>query len=56
MFVFGVSHDVDSEVPDDSHVLCAVAFSDAGEVFLEGDIEDPMEGVFDLPMGSDNLQ
>jgi hypothetical protein len=29
-----------------------VALSDAGEVFFEGDIEDPVEGVFDLPMGA----
>ncbi len=50
--VIGVSHDVDSEVPNDRHVLGAVAFSDAGEVFFEGDIENPVEGVFDLPMGA----
>ena len=27
-------------------------FSDAREIFLEGDVEDTVEGVFDLPMGA----
>jgi hypothetical protein len=50
--VVGVSHDVDGEVPEGGHILGAVSFSEAGEVFLEGDIENPMEGIFDLPMSA----
>ena len=40
---------------DDGHVLGAVAFSHAGEVFLDGDVEDPAEGVFDPPMRAHGL-
>ena len=53
--VLRVSHDVDGEVSDDGHVLGAMAFSDARQVFLEGDVEDPMEGVLDPPMGAHHL-
>ena len=50
--VLCVSHDVDGDVSDDGHVLGAMAFSDARRGFLEGDVENPMDGALDPPMGA----
>ena len=44
------NYDTDSGVPDDRHVLGTMSFSDACQIFLEGDVEDPVQGIFDLPM------
>ena len=37
---------------DDGHVFGAMAFSDVGEVFLEGDVEHPVQAVFDAPVAA----
>lgn len=46
------AHEVHGHVPDDGHVLGSVACSEAGEVFVEDDVEDPVEAVLDVPMGA----
>ena len=42
-------------MPDNGHVACAVSFSNARQVFPEGNVEDPMERVLDSPMGAHGL-
>ena len=37
---------------DDSHVFRAVAFSQAGLVFVEDDVEHPVQAVFDAPVAA----
>ena len=40
---------------DDGHVVRAVALTQTRLVVVEVDVEDPMEAVFDAPMGADGL-
>ena len=42
---------IDGEMTHDRHVGCAVALAQAGLVFVEDDVEHPMQPVFDGPIG-----
>lgn len=42
---------IESEMAQEGKVLSAVIFADAAVIFSKGDIQDPVEGVFNLPMG-----
>lgn len=42
-----------ANVFDHGHVLGAEAGSQAGQVVVEDDIEDPMQAIFDVPMTAD---
>src|SRR5882724_49915 len=44
--------EIDGEVPNDGHVSCAVASSQARLVVTEGDIQYPMQAVLDGPMAA----
>src|SRR5690606_33332053 len=46
------AHQVHGHVFDDGHILGAGTGSEAGEVVMEDDIEDPVKPVFDAPMGA----
>src|SRR3546814_8516877 len=50
--VFGCADEVDGEMPDDGHVPGAVPLAEAGLVFLEDGVEDPVEAVFDAPVSA----
>ena len=50
--VGGGADDIDSEVPDNSHVVGAMAFAQAREVFPEDKIEHPVKAVLDAPMAA----
>ena len=50
--VGGTTHQVDGEVSDDGHVFRAMAGPQAGLIFVELDIEHPMELVFDPPVAA----
>src|SRR3546814_16595384 len=39
-------------MPDDGHVPGAMALAEAGLVFLEDGVEDPVEAVFDAPVSA----
>ena len=47
--------EVEGDMAQDSHILSAVAFAQAGLILPESNIKDPMEAIFDLPMVSDSL-
>ncbi len=48
-----VSDLVDGEMADDRHVGCSVAFAQPGLVFVEDDVEHPVQLVFDPPRAAD---
>ena len=50
--VAGTAYRVDGEVPDDGHVFGSVAGPEAGLVFVELDIEHPVELVFNPPVAA----
>src|SRR5690606_6906339 len=47
--------EIDGEVSDDGHVLCAMALSQPRLIVLEDDVEGPMEGVFNEPVAAHRL-
>ena len=47
--------EIDSEVPDDDHVSCAMASSQARLVVTEGDVQYPMQANLDGPMAAPGL-
>src|SRR5512134_2496687 len=49
---FFCADDVEGDVAEDGEVLWAVVLAVAGIVLVHGDIEHPMEGVFNSPMGA----
>ena len=52
MFVLGLFEQVEGDVLDDGEVLRAEAVSQPAEIIVEDDVEDPMEAVFDAPVGA----
>ncbi len=52
VLVLGFSHEVYGHVFDDGHVFGTVAGAQSGEIIAEDDIEDPVETVFDVPVGA----
>ncbi len=40
-------------MPDNGHVMCAMALSEPGLVVIEDDVEGPVEGIFDSPVSAD---
>ena len=53
--VFCGADEIDGEVSDDGHVLCAMALSQPRLIVLEDNVEGPVEGVFDEPMAAHGL-
>ncbi len=53
--VFCRANEVDGEVSDGGHVSGAVAFTEAGQVLPEGDVEHPVELVLDAPVSAHGL-
>jgi hypothetical protein len=51
----GGSQNVEGEPAEDGEVLGAGVGAVAGAVLVEGDVEDPIEAVFDGPVGADGL-
>ena len=49
------SDEVQREVPDDGHVLRPEALAQAGLVIVEGDVQNPVQAVFDAPMAAHRL-
>ena len=47
------SDEVDGHVFDDRHVLRSEAGPETSEIVVEDDIEDPVQAIFDAPMGAD---
>ena len=55
--LFGMlPHDVEGELADESEVLRAVIGAASSGIFTKGDIEHPMELVFDGPVGPRDLE
>src|SRR5215469_10161074 len=50
------SNDIESEATQDGQVFRPVVFSGATGILVEDDVEDPVEAIFDAPMGTDDLQ
>ena len=51
-FVVDAANEVEAHVANGCHVGRAVAGAQSHEVVVEDDIEDPMQSVFDMPMGA----
>ena len=49
----GALEGVESEFADDGEVFGAVVLAVAGAVFVEDGIEDPVDAIFDAPVGAD---
>ena len=47
---------IEGSFADDGHIGGCIIFAQAGFIFTEGDIQCPVEGVFDAPVGADGLQ
>lgn len=47
--------EVESEVAHDGHVVRAVAFSEAGLILVEDDVEGPVESIFDQPVAAHRM-
>ncbi len=54
-FVWHGADEVEGEVADARHVLGAVTGSEAGLVFVEEDVEDPVQAVLDGPVAAGGL-
>src|SRR5664279_1534836 len=44
--------DIESEMAQESHVLGTVPDPNTGVIFMKNDIQDPVETIFDSPMGA----
>ena len=44
--------EVECDLPLDGHVLCGVAYSCSGVIFIERHIENPVQGVLNGPVGT----
>ncbi len=49
---FGLADEVHGHVFDDGHVFGSVAGSEAGEIVVEDDIQDPVQSVLDVPVAA----
>ncbi len=54
--VVSASDEVDRKMPDDGHIFCPESLADTAKIVLERYIENPVQGVFDLPVGADGLK
>ena len=45
-----------SDMAKDGKILRTVVFAQTGFIFAEGNVEYPMTGIFNLPMGTSGLQ
>ena len=52
VFILWIAHEVQGHVFDDGHVLRSVVAAEPGQIVVEDDIEDPMQAVFDAPVGA----
>ena len=52
MPVLWVSQEVHSHVFDDRHVFGSDAGAQPGKIVVEDDVENPMEAIFDAPVGA----
>lgn len=43
---------IEGDVPEDGKIVRSVTGTDAGEIFAEGDVENPMEAIFNLPVSA----
>jgi hypothetical protein len=49
VLILGGANEIDGEVPDDGHIFRAVAFAQTGLVFVEDNVKNPVQLVFDGP-------
>ena len=42
--------EIEGNATEDSEVFCTIPLTQAGLIFSEGEVEHPMETIFDLPM------
>lgn len=55
MFAWGGLDEIEGHVFDCGHVFGSVEGSQEHEVVVEDDIKNPVEAVFDTPVGADRL-
>ena len=52
MFVLWLTDEVHGHVFDNGHVFGPVSGAESSEVVVEDDVEDPVEAIFDAPVGA----